>query len=186
VARSPRLGWLLAGSIITLAGCKTDKTEVALTLKVKTAEDQLRPEYVVMSWRGPGGRDFKQRVPADPKVVLPAIGELLTTILIDVDDASADDRIVSVEGLKTVNGAATPVSGVWSFVEVHPGQRVEVILYLQPWVDSDRNDLPDSLDCALAGTCAAPDGGAVDAGGDDAVTNDGGADATAGPDAPRG
>jgi hypothetical protein len=178
VARSPVLPWLLAGSILAssgFSGCKAEKTEVALTLKVK--DDRFRPAYVMMLWRGPSGRDFDQRVPADPKTMLPDRGELLSTVLIDVDDAERAQRTVIIKGM---TAGDIPVSGAWAHVDFRPGARSELVLFLEEWVDTNMNGMPDSLDCESAGACAPSDGGANNDSGGDASgdASDGGDGAT--------
>jgi hypothetical protein len=177
VARSANLPSLLAASLALVVGCKAAKTEVAVSVKVTKENEAYRPEYAELDWHGPPGHDFRQRLPATG--TLTPLGDLLTTVLIGLDDATPGERIVVVKGLK--NGAV--ISGDGQRVAFTPGQRVEVILFMKPWVDTNGNELPDALDCPPSGACTMSDAG-VDDGGGDGAAGDGGSDVTdAGADA---
>jgi hypothetical protein len=176
VPRAPWLSSLVAGAVvIAVGGCThANKTEVALTLKVDQAGEQYRPDYVLLRWRGGGGRDLDRRVPDTGR--LASAGQLLGTILIELDDGDVDERLVIVKGMKD-DGRI--VSGAWACMRYESGQRQEIALTMGAWVDADGDDVPDNLDMCreLAGLGA--DAGTEDAAGDlgDAAEADAAADA---------
>jgi hypothetical protein len=174
VARPAKLPWLLAGWLVLGAGCKAAKTEVAVTLKVNREDEAYRPTYVTMLWRGPSGagHDFDQRLPATG--MLAQQGDLLTTVLIEVDDATPGERTVVMKGWKPVAGTDTAISGAAAHVGYTPGQRVELTLFMKAWVDTNGNDVPDTFECPTPATCILPDAGATDDGGADAGDADAG------------
>jgi hypothetical protein len=164
VLRPAKLLCALAGWIVLAVGCKAEKTEVAVTLKVNREDEAYRPAYVLMQWNAPSAHSFEQRLPATG--TLPQQGDLLTTVLIDVDDATPGERTIIIKGMKTVANADTLVSGAGAHVTYIPGKRIELTLFMKAWVDLNGNGMPDSLDCPPLGLCSPSDAGAGDDGGD--------------------
>lgn len=139
----PALGALLAAAL-AIAGpaCgNADKTGVILTIDAVAGAP--RPEYVVLTWMGPGGFLFRdRRTPSTGSI--PAGSGSLGTVFIEVDDRLAGERRAWGHGF---TGGARVSEGT-AKVTAAAGSRVPATLALQPGTqpDRDKDGVPDGAD----------------------------------------
>lgn len=161
------------------SGCREEAAGTSLLVHLRAEAEAYRPEYVLLTWRAPGGK-FRADLRVPESGALPATtGFALGSVLIELDGAQAGERQLVARGMR----GDDRISGATLRVPWRPSQRQEVELTFVRWHDGDGDGIPDSPgewpDAGPSPDAASADAAAPDAGapGPDAATEGGLAEA---------